>query len=142
MGRVWKIIFALILGVAVTLVTGLIQSSQSDLLCVSPLGTCQATKSYGFPLSWRKVVSYVYPPDCTGPLERACILQLYYPPQRYDLISFLLDAIFFATLDYGLILSAGWSYRHLLTRFPLRVSREKKGNGQRMFEASRDLRVV
>ena len=62
-------------------------------------------------------MSYVYSQGCTGPLKiAACILQLYYPPQQYDLITFLLDTFFYAAFGYGLILFAGPSYHHLAAR--------------------------
>ena len=123
MRRAWKILFALLFGAAATLATGQVQSAQSGLLCASPAGSCQVIRSYGFPLAWRTVVSYIYPQrySCPGPLERDCILPTD-PPLRYDLITFLLDTLFLSTVSYGLILIAALSRSRQLAGLPRRVS--------------------
>ncbi|TMI23037.1 hypothetical protein E6H31_00180 [Candidatus Bathyarchaeota archaeon] len=128
MGRISKFIFALILGIAATLATGQIQSSQSDFVCFSTAGSCQATMWYGFPVAWRTLVSYTYPLGCTGPLKRDCILQPYRLPPRYDLFTFLLDTLFYATFSYGLVLFARLSYRQLFARLPYGLQ-GRGGNG-------------
>lgn len=119
--RALKILFALLLGTVATLVSGQIYSSQSSPLCASTTDLCQIIRSYGFPLAWRIVVSFVYPQgySCAGPLERDCILSTYPPP--YNLITFVLDALFLSTISYGLIVFAGLSRRHLFPKLPRRL---------------------
>ena len=128
MRRAWKILFALLLSTAATLASGQIYSSQSGLLCASPAGLCQVIRSYGFPLAWRTVVSFVHPQgySCTGPLLRDCILSTY-PPLRYNLMTFLLDTLFLAAIGYGVILFAGLGRRHLFEK--LRGSVPSPGGG-------------